>query len=67
MPLLTLLPSQLTATFIWFAYPESAGLTLEQTGLLFVDGWGVRLADELRKQKQEAQDIEGSVSFDEKK
>jgi len=28
--------------FIWRIYPETKGLSLEQTGALLADGWGVR-------------------------
>ncbi|GAA5869731.1 hypothetical protein JCM8547_005830 [Rhodosporidiobolus lusitaniae] len=44
----------LTMVFIFFAYPETSGLTLEETGTLFLDGFGVRKAERLRKAKQQA-------------
>lgn len=54
---------QITFVFIYFCYPEGAGLTLEETGTLFTDGFGVRKADELRKAKKSAgvNDVEGSL------
>lgn len=29
---------------VWFIYPETKGLSLEETGELLKDGWGVRVA-----------------------
>ena len=29
---------------VWFIYPETKGLSLEETGELLRDGWGVRVA-----------------------
>ncbi|MCO5598542.1 hypothetical protein L7F22_052639 [Adiantum nelumboides] len=48
----------LTFIFIFFCYPESAGLTLEETGTLFIDGFGVRKADQIRKAKRTKNDLE---------
>lgn len=53
---------QLTFVFIYFAYPESAGLTLEETGTLFLDGFGVRKADQIRHAKANKRDLEGAGS-----
>lgn len=39
---------------------ESAGLTLEETGTLFVDGFGVKKADLIRKAKRSKKDLEAS-------
>ncbi|GAA6019118.1 hypothetical protein JCM10207_006548 [Rhodosporidiobolus poonsookiae] len=51
-------------TFLWifFCYPESAGLSLEETGTLFLDGFGVRKADRLRQAKRQVavRDLENS-------
>ncbi|GAA6043167.1 hypothetical protein JCM8097_008704 [Rhodosporidiobolus ruineniae] len=44
----------LTFTWLFFCYPESSGLTLEETGTLFTDGFGVRKADRLRQAKRQA-------------
>ncbi|GAA6043173.1 hypothetical protein JCM8097_008707 [Rhodosporidiobolus ruineniae] len=41
----------LTLIWIYFCCPESAGLTLEETGTLFADGFGVRKAERLRRAK----------------
>ncbi|BGO90244.1 hypothetical protein NBRC10512_004765 [Rhodotorula toruloides] len=60
----------LTFVFIFFCYPESAGLTLEETGTLFVDGFGVRKADRMRQAKRQTTgrdlEAEGSVAADSK-
>ncbi len=48
----------LTAVWIYFCYPESAGLSLEETGTLFVHGFGVKRADELRAAKRGKRDLE---------
>lgn len=49
----------LTFVFIYFCYPESAGLTLEETGTLFLDGFGVKKADQIRLVKSNKRDLEG--------
>lgn len=51
--------AQLTLIWIFFTYPECAGLTLEQTGILFTDGFGVRKAEQMRK-AQRQRDMEGN-------
>ncbi|ORY90306.1 general substrate transporter [Leucosporidium creatinivorum] len=56
----------LTFVFIYFAYPESAGLTLEETGTLFNDGFGVKKADQIRHAKANKRDLEGAGSVDDK-
>ena len=48
----------LTFGFIYFCYPESAGLSLEETGTLFTDGFGVRKADQIRAAKKSKRDLE---------
>ncbi|BGP37650.1 hypothetical protein JCM10450v2_001573 [Rhodotorula kratochvilovae] len=63
-------------TFIWIylCYPESAGLSLEETGTLFLGGpgsggflggFGVRKADRLRRAKQQAVMREGDAADEE--
>jgi SP family myo-inositol transporter-like MFS transporter 13 len=37
---------------IWLIYPETAGLSLEETGELLKDGWGVKKSLERRKQQK---------------
>ncbi|KAI5480142.1 MFS transporter, SP family, arabinose:H+ symporter [Pseudohyphozyma bogoriensis] len=48
----------LTFLWIYFTYPEPSGLTLEQLGLLFTDGFGVRKAEQMRA-AQKHRDLEG--------
>lgn len=52
----------LTFIFIFFCYPESAGLTLEETGTLFLDGFGVKKAEQIRRVKASKRegDVEGA-------
>ena len=38
--------------FCVLAYPETAGLSLEEVGLVFRDGFGIRESERLRKEKQ---------------
>ncbi|RSM14966.1 hypothetical protein CEP52_001092 [Fusarium oligoseptatum] len=38
--------------FVYFCYPEAAGLTLEEVRTIFKDGFGVRYAAELQKQRK---------------
>ncbi|KAI8712521.1 MFS domain-containing protein [Fusarium sp. LHS14.1] len=38
--------------FVYFCYPEAAGLTLEEIRTIFEDGFGVRFAAELQKQRK---------------
>ncbi|PWN36977.1 putative myo-inositol transporter [Meira miltonrushii] len=52
----------LTFIFIFFCYPESAGLTLEETGTLFIDGFEVKKADQIRKAKRSKNDLESAES-----
>lgn len=58
---------QLTLVWIIFCYPEPAGLTLEQTGVLFDHGFGVKKAGELRRaneaqaRAEKERAIEGNV------
>lgn len=53
----------LTLAFVYCCYPESAGLSLEETGTLFDEGFGVRKADQLRAAKRAGtRDIEGAGS-----
>ncbi|GAA5919280.1 hypothetical protein JCM6882_008668 [Rhodosporidiobolus microsporus] len=49
-----------TLLFVIFCYPESSGLSLEQTGLLFTDGFGVRKAEIMRKSTRFAEQQGGS-------
>jgi len=38
--------------WLWFFYPECAGLTLEETKEVFQHGFGVRYARQLRKKRK---------------
>nr|VWP02420.1 Zn(2)-C6 fungal-type domain-containing protein [Ganoderma boninense] len=38
--------------FCLFAYPETAGVSLEEVGLIFKDGFGIKESERLRKEKQ---------------
>ena len=41
--------------FCVFASPETAGLSLEEVGLIFSDGFGVRESERLREEKRALQ------------
>ncbi|KAL8292806.1 hypothetical protein RQP46_000500 [Phenoliferia psychrophenolica] len=47
--------------FIYFCYPEPSGLSLEETALLFVDGYGVKKSEQIRRSRIAANSGEGSV------
>ncbi|KAH6995121.1 general substrate transporter [Ilyonectria destructans] len=38
--------------FVYFCYPEAAGMTLEEIRVVFENGFGVRYAEEWRKQRK---------------
>ncbi|POR31114.1 hypothetical protein TPAR_08692 [Tolypocladium paradoxum] len=44
--------SLLGLIFVFFCYPEAANMTLEEIGLVFENGFGVRYAEEWRKQRK---------------
>ncbi|KAK4699064.1 hypothetical protein P7C70_g7201, partial [Phenoliferia sp. Uapishka_3] len=50
--------------FIFFCYPEPSGLSLEETATLFVDGYGVKKAGELRRAHAQIRSGEGSIGDD---
>ncbi|KAI5478844.1 MFS transporter, SP family, solute carrier family 2 (myo-inositol transporter), member 13 [Pseudohyphozyma bogoriensis] len=37
--------------FVWFCYPETKGLSIDETELLFADGYGVQKSIEMRAKK----------------
>ena len=41
--------------FCVFAFPETAGLSLEEVAMIFRDGFGIRESERLRKEKREMQ------------
>ena len=41
--------------FCVLAYPETAGLSLEEVGLIFRDGFGIKESERLRKEKRALQ------------
>jgi SP family myo-inositol transporter-like MFS transporter 13 len=49
---------RLTFTFIYFCYPETSGLTLEQVGHLFDDSFGVKAAQRMRQSRLSSADVE---------
>lgn len=40
--------------FVFFLYPETSGLSLEETREVFQDGFGIKKAARMRQQKQRA-------------
>lgn len=44
----------LGAAFCWFLYPETAGLSLEETREVFSESFGIKKANRLRKEKEAA-------------
>lgn len=44
----------LGSCFCWFLYPETAGLSLEETREVFSDSFGIKKANRLRKEKERA-------------
>ncbi|GAA5885092.1 hypothetical protein JCM16303_006399 [Sporobolomyces ruberrimus] len=44
----------LGSVFVWFLYPETSGLSLEETREVFKDGFGIKKANRMRKSKQSA-------------
>lgn len=44
----------LGALFCYFLYPETAGLSLEETRQVFADGFGIKRANKLRRDKEAA-------------
>lgn len=42
----------LGAAFCWFLYPETAGLSLEETREVFSESFGIKKANRLRKDKK---------------
>lgn len=39
--------------FAFFCYPETKGLSIDETGSIFSDGFGVRKAERMLREKQE--------------
>ncbi|ORY92677.1 general substrate transporter [Leucosporidium creatinivorum] len=52
----------LGAAFCWFLYPETAGLSLEETREVFSESFGIKKANKLRKDKEQAlRQLRGTV------
>lgn len=43
----------LGSIFVFFLYPETSGLSLEETREVFKDGYGIRKANRMRAQKKQ--------------
>ncbi|GAA5983191.1 hypothetical protein JCM11641_006841 [Rhodosporidiobolus odoratus] len=57
----------LGGVFVFFLYPETSGLSLEETREVFADGFDIKKANRMRKQKQQVlaqirEETDGSVT-----